>query len=143
MATVTSKGSVSGGRPSKKAPEREAAILEALRAGKSRAAAASLVDVHYNTLARWVTEDGDFRDAVEKAEAYTKSRYEGVIFAAAQETWQAAAWWLERRHHTEYGRRDRIDMTVDLRGLAQQIGSADGLDADELIAEAERIFAKV
>lgn len=47
-----------------------------------------------------------FRDAVEKAEADTKLASLGRIRAAGQSgTWQADAWYLERKYPHEFGRR--------------------------------------
>lgn len=38
--------------------------------------------------------------------------------------------------------RERIDLTVDVRRTAEQFATAHGLDADEVMAEAERILAE-
>lgn len=127
-------------RPSKKVPEREVAILEALRGGKSRTAAAAMVDVHYATIHRWCADDVAFREAVEKAEAFAQGRYESIIFAAATESWQAAAWWLERRHSQEYGRKDRVDVRLDVKAEAARLAEDLGLDADSVLAEAVAIL---
>lgn len=127
------------GRTSKRSPEREQAILNALRIGNTRRAAAAAGEVDQNTFYRWL-EDGTFRDAVEKAEAEAERRFLGnVAKAAAGNNWQAAAWWLERRKHEDYARRDKVDMSIDLRKAAEELAQADGLDPAALIAEAERI----
>jgi hypothetical protein len=64
----------------------------------------------------------------------------GQIAKAANDgTWQAAAWWLERRRPDDYSRRDRVDVTV--RQEAQKLAAQMGIDAAELIAEAERIVS--
>lgn len=124
--------------------ERTEAILQALRLGMTRTAAAGTCGIHYNTLARMVESDGEFRLAVEEAESWAEGRYSALVARAAEDpkTWTAAAWWLERRHWQDYGRRERVEMTIDMRGLAEKVAAADGLDADALLAEAERILAK-
>jgi hypothetical protein len=128
------------GRPSKLSEQRTNAALEALRMGCTREAAAGVAGVHRETLRRWM-DDAAFRGEVEKAEQQAEAAYTYSVQAAVPKNWQAAAWWLERRRHESYGRRDRLEMTVDVRGLAEKMAAADGLDTDELIAEAERIFA--
>lgn len=130
------------GRTSKRSPERELAIVNALRLGNTRRASAAYAEVDHATFYRWL-EDATFRDAVEKAEADAETRFLAqVAKAAADGTWQAAAWWLERRRHEEYARREKVEMTVDLRAIAQQYADAQGLDVDEVLAEADRILAE-
>ena len=129
-------------RPPKRSPERETAILNALRVGNTRRASCAAAEVSVDSLARWMADDAVFSGAVVKAEADAELRFLGqVAKAAAGNNWQAAAWWLERRQHIDYGRRDRIDMNLDMKGLAEKIAAEDGLDRDALLAEAERIIA--
>lgn len=131
------------GRPAKKSPERIAALLKALELGNTRSAACGVSDISLDTLARWMADDADFRGNVLKAEQKAEARYLGYVAAAAEDpkSWTAAAWWLERRHWQDYGRRERIEQTIEIRGLAEKVAAADGLDADVLLAEAERILA--
>lgn len=91
------------GRPSKKRDATKEAVLTALRSGNTRTAASAAVGVDRHTLARWIAEDAPFRAAVEKAEAEAEKKMLGVIETAAYGgTWQAAAWWLERRRRDDY-----------------------------------------
>lgn len=93
------------------------------------------------TLYRWIEADDTFRDEVQKAEQQAEAAYTYSVQAAVPKNWQAAAWWLERRRHESYGRRDRVELTVDMKGLAARIAAEDGLDPDALLAEAERIIS--
>lgn len=133
-----------GGRPRKMTPLRTGAILDGLKLGMTRTAAAGACDIHYKTMARMVDSDVAFSTAVENAEAWAEARFSGIVARAAEEpkNWTAAAWWLERRHWQQYGRRERMELSVDMKGLAAKVAAEDGLDADILIAEAERILAK-
>ena len=129
------------GRRPKRSPEREEAILNALRVGNTRQASYRAAEISVTTFYDWI-KDPIFLEAVEKAEADAELRFLGTVAkaAASGRNWQAAAWWLERRQHEFYGRRDRVDMSVDLKTLAERIAAEDGLDAAAMLAEAERIL---
>jgi hypothetical protein len=128
------------GRPSKRTPEREARLLEALRAGNTRKAACHYAGIEIHTFLNWVNRFSHFSQAVEKAEGDAEVRMVAQIAQAAQTgTWQAAAWWLERRRPDDYGRREKIEITV--RQQAEKLAADLGLDPEELIAEAEALLA--
>lgn len=131
-----------GGRPRKMVPERTDAILAALRNGHTRSAAAALVDVHYSTMARMVTADAEFRAAVENAEAFAKGKYEQVVARASEDPkhWTAAAWWLERRYHAEYGRRDQVEVRIDMQAEVRKLASDLGMDEETIMAEVDAIL---
>lgn len=121
---------------------RETALLDALRLGNTRRAAHRQVDISDSTFYRML-EDVAFREAVETAEAEAEASYLTAIARAVNAgTWQAAAWWLERRRHEDYAQRTKVEMTIDLQAEAQRIAAADGLDPSEVMAEAERIMAR-
>lgn len=88
--------------------DREAAqrrVCEALTAGNTRRAACAFAGIGESTLDRWLDRYGDFGEAVKKAEGDAEVRNVAIIARAAQTgTWQAAAWWLERRYPHDYGR---------------------------------------
>lgn len=121
---------------------REAALLGALRLGNTRRAASAYAEISAPTFYRMM-EDVTFREAVEKAEADAEVTYLARIAAAVDAgTWQAAAWWLERRRYEDFAQRSKVEMTVDLKEEAKRIAEADGLDPAEVMAEAERIMAR-
>lgn len=129
----------------KKTPERIEAILAALRLGNTRRAAAACADIAPRTFYNWLEddEDGTLLHAVEKAEAEAEAFYLRAVQTAAQDpkTWTAAAWWLERRKYGDYGRKDKVEMSIDLRKEAERIAAEQGLDPAEVLAEAEAIMA--
>lgn len=98
------------GRPSKRTPEREAKILEALRAGNTIRAACAYAGINQDTFTAWKKRYPDFSDAVQKAEADAEVRNVAIIQKAAATTWTAAAWWLERRKHGDWRQRQTIDL---------------------------------
>lgn len=127
-------------RPSKRTPEVEAAILAALEIGNTRTDSAMAAGVHPSTLERWTRRYAGFRSDVERAEAKARMRMVGIIAVASQTTWQAAAWYLERRNPAEWGRRERLEVSIDARQEAERLArELGGVSADEILAEAERI----
>lgn len=92
-------------RPTKRTPEREARLYEALRAGNTRRASCAYAGISESTLATWLERYNDFRDAIEKAEADAEIRNVAIIQKAASATWQAAAWWLERKRKGDWAQR--------------------------------------
>jgi hypothetical protein len=89
-------GSVAGalrgaGRPTKRTPEVEARLFDAIRAGNTRKAACHYAGIDLHTLGRWM-QFATFATAIEKAEADAEVRNVAVIAKAAQDgTWQASA----------------------------------------------------
>lgn len=133
---------MSGEANSKMSDARVEVLLSALRAGNTRRAASSLADIHNTTFYRWMEDDAAFRSAVEKAEAEAEAFYLGAVLKAAADpkTWTAAAWWLERRKNADYARRDKVEMTVDLRKEAEQLAAEMGLDPAAVMAELDGIL---
>jgi transposase len=129
------------GRPSKRTPEREARLLEALRAGNNRNAACHYAGITPETFSQWQHRFSEFSVAVQKAEADAQVRMVAQIAQSAHAgQWTAAAWWLERKFPDEWGRRDRIEIT--LRQQAEQLAAELGMDVAEVLAEAERIATR-
>ena len=119
------------------------AILEALRLGNTRRAAASLAGVHSATLYRWMQDDATFCSAVEKAESDAEHVFVSAIRTAAADPkhWTAAAWWLERRKHEDWRKRDVAAVLHAVQAEEDDTFDLDQLDPDEL-AELDRLNAK-
>lgn len=90
-------------RRTKKTPSLEKALAEALRRGNTRRCACALVGISPDTFYKWLRGDRAFSDAIERAEA--EERFVSEIKDAACDSWQAAAWWPERRHSLDWRRR--------------------------------------
>ena len=56
---------------------------------------------------RWLKKS-EFCEAIKKAETECKARNINVVQKAAITTWQAGAWWLERKHRDEFALRQEI-----------------------------------
>lgn len=84
--------------------------------GSSLKDAANLSGIGESTLALWRSEDGygdtknpltqkqrlDLLDAIKKAEAKNKEKHIQNIETASAKSWQASAWWLERKYKDEF-----------------------------------------
>jgi hypothetical protein len=74
------------------------------------------VSTHYDWLKKGeagITPYAEYLEAIKKAEAVAEIRNVTLIQNAAQNTWTAAAWYLERKHYDRWGRKDRnqIELT--------------------------------
>jgi transposase len=96
------------GRPSKKTDGAVQRIIELLAAGNYRRVAFTAAGISQETFSRWMREDHVFREAVIKAEGDADALHLANIQRAAIDgTWQASAWYLERKHPEEWGKQDR------------------------------------
>jgi len=130
-------------RPTKRTPEVETAILNALRVGNTRTDSALAAGVSLGTLSEWCRRYPEFLAGVEKAEADARLRFVGIIATASKTSWQAAAWFLERRRPEHWGRREKLEVAVDAKREAERLaGELDGVSAEDLVAEADRIASR-
>lgn len=116
-----------GGRPDRRFDDKVVKkVCDALIAGNTYTNAARLAGISKDALYRWRKEgeqapEGcrakEVYDRIEAACAEAEHRNVMVIQKAAGsgKSWQAAAWFLERRNPAEYGRRERVE-----------VGNADG-----------------
>ena len=129
-----------GGRPTKYTEETVNNILVALRGGNTRKTAAAIAGIDQVTMIRWMHRYASFAKDVEKAEATAEGRHvQNIVKAAAEGTWTASAWWLERRRHQEWGRKDRAEILHTVRELARSAGA----DENAAIAEAEAYLKEI
>lgn len=122
------------GRRTKLTPEIQRIIVEGLGRGMWAKDAATLAGVGERTFYRWMQRGenepgsiyGRFRQAIKEADAACQAQaLAAVQRAALADTWQAAAWLLERRHG--FVRRDRPEVRVG--------GTAAASTVDELYEE--------
>jgi hypothetical protein len=93
-------------RPSKYTDEVVTRICDALRAGNTRRAACAYGCISQDSLAVWLKTKPHFADAIKKAEGDAEVTNLAIIQKAAHDgTWQAAAWWLERKLKADWSTR--------------------------------------
>lgn len=94
-----------GGRPPKYNPDRHQRIVETLRAGNTRRAASWAGGIDQDTFGRWLVRYPEFADDVKAAEADAELAMVQRVRTAADDSWQAAAWWLERKMKQDWSAR--------------------------------------
>ena len=93
------------GRPPKYNADRHKRIIDTLRAGNTRRAASWAGGIDQDTFARWLVRYAEFADDVKAAEADAELAMVQRVRTAADESWQAAAWWLERKMKQDWSAR--------------------------------------
>lgn len=127
------------GRPTKLTEELQKTVCDALRAGNYVETASAYAGISKDTLYAWLKKGArsksgiykKFSDAVKIAEASADVRDVATIAQHAQTNWQAAAWRLERKHPSQWGRKDRMEVAGDQSApvIVQVVWPED--DADE------------
>lgn len=95
-------------RPTKYNEDRHNRIVEALRGGNTRRAAAWAGGIDQDTFLQWLRRFPNFADDVKAAEADAELAMVERVRTAANDQWQAAAWWLERKMKRDWSNRQEI-----------------------------------
>lgn len=121
------------GRPTKLTPAVQEALVDLLKKGVTRQAAAAAVGIGYATLTEWVAR-GERRDpdrrtgedfaefaavlrgAEAEFEALTIARLQEYAAAGANPDWRAQAWLLERRFSEQWGNRGKQEVNQRVSG---------------------------
>ncbi len=100
--------------------------------------------ISYETFRTWEKEKSVFSVAIKKAEAECKVARIQTILKASDKSWQAAAWWLERRYGDEYGRmvkEEKPQNVVTIEEL-EEAGRQQDAERYDTIEEARAAWAK-
>jgi hypothetical protein len=120
------------GRKPKLTPELSQRICEFVRAGTYLVAAAAGCGIHRGTLYRWLERGeqqshGRYREfllAVERAQGEAEVRDTLQIAKAAPTDWKAAAWLLERRAPTRYGKQVQATLREEMESMLAHLQAA-------------------
>ena len=106
----------------KRAPTKEK-VLENLREGMTRAAAATQSGISKATFYRWMDADEEFREDVEAAVDFAEAVMVSQIktMGHSREDWRAIAWLLERRFPDRWGLKREVEVAVSQKsdGIAE------------------------
>jgi hypothetical protein len=109
-------------RPTKLTEETVDKITRAIRAGNHASVSARLAGIGETTYYRWMAdgekddaepEYREFWESIKRAEAEAEIRSVALIRQAAEQgTWQASAWYLERKHPERWGKNDKLRQEI-------------------------------
>lgn len=104
-------------------------LIDAITAGNTFANAIILAGIGERTFYRWMAQGErarsksskarQFWQKVKEAEAQAVNRNVLCISTAARKSWQAAAWYLERRLPEQWGRKDKVESSGPAGGPIQ------------------------
>ena len=100
--SISKRGRVGEGRPTKRTPEVAAKIAEAIASGLTDREAGVLAGIRHDTMTEW-RKDPEFSEAIEKATAQRLLQRLGRI-EAGERGWQGTAWALERLYPARFAR---------------------------------------
>lgn len=123
------------GRKTKRTPQLEEELLQALRLGNNRSTSCAYVGLPISTFETWLRNFEQFRAAVELAEATAEVRVVGSLRRAIEHgSVRAQMFWLQTQRGWKITQ--QIDIEVTVRTLALQMG----LDPDLALGEVQRIL---
>jgi hypothetical protein len=108
-------------RRTKYTKELVAELLQILTEGNTIETACGCVGIGQETFFGWQRNKTEFAEAVQKAQKAAIRRNVGIVQVAAKKSWQAAAWWLERRHPQDYALRRPVEDTEAISKTAKDI----------------------
>jgi len=145
-------------RPTKFTEETIERLCEAIALGETYVGACVYAGIAFDTFNEW--RKGEYPRGADKdlkaafSERLTRAEAEASMAAlrsirraAMDGDWRAAAWWLERRRPESFGRKP-VEISgpnggpIEIRALAEKIAATDGLNVDEVLAEAEELIAR-
>lgn len=139
-----------GRKDQRRDPEMMKRLIDALVAGNTYGNACTLAGIGARTFYRWKAEGEDapegsfarqFWQRVKDAEAQAIHRNVMVIQQSAKKSWQAAAWWLERKYPGDWARREHVTSEVSGVGgapIQSQVVAAIVNADDDMSDEAQR-----
>lgn len=106
------------GRKTKLDDARKEKLLMAIKGGNDKKVACEFAGISEATLYRWLEQSRakgatkelrEFRESFERSEAEAETLHVARITQAANNgRWQAAAWWLERKHPERWAQQTKI-----------------------------------
>ena len=127
-------------------------LRAALVAGNTYVAASRLAGISISTFTRWMSQGREAKEGTPAREffdfvelASTEAEHRNVMCiqkAAGSGSWQAAAWWLERRRATAYARKDTLNIGNDNGPFEVSVSEAGALNDEEKKAALRAVLAR-
>lgn len=98
-------------------------ILDAIAEGLTQRESAVLAGISEDTLSLWKKKDSDFSEQIRQKQIECKLGHIRNIKKASDKSWQASAWWLERKYKDEFSLKTKVDLEVNenLNQLSERI----------------------
>lgn len=96
-------------KPYKQTPETIKIILEAIADGLTQRDASRLAGISEDTLCLWKRNNSDLSEQMRQKEVEYKRKLLKTIEKAADKSWNAAAWLLERKYKKEFSLNTRLE----------------------------------
>lgn len=87
-------------------------ILDSISQGLTQREAATLAGISEDTFSLW-KRDSEFSEQIRKKEIECKLSHIKNIKEASKKSWQASAWWLERKYKEEFSLKSKLDLQVN------------------------------
>jgi len=97
-------------RKTKATPNTIRIILDAIGEGLNQREASILAGISEDTLSLWKRQDSDFSEQIRQKEIECKLSHIRNINRASEKSWQASAWFLERKYKDEFAVKSNIDI---------------------------------
>lgn len=98
------------GRKTSLTPEVHEAFVKAIAEGLNYTQACAVIGISHTTCRKWRVKGksgggiyGSFVADIKRAEAEAIRQHLAAVTSARDKSWQAAAWWLERKYPELYG----------------------------------------
>lgn len=88
-------------------------ILSAIEEGLTQRESAVLAGISEDTLSLWKKKDSDFSEQIRQKQIECKLGHIRNIKKASDKSWQASAWWLERKYKEEFSLKTKMDLEVN------------------------------
>jgi len=97
-------------------------ILSAVAEGLTQREASIIAGISEDTFSLW-KKDSDFSEQIRQKQIECKLGHIRNIKKASEKSWQASAWWLERKYKEEFSLKTKMDVEVNdtLNQLSERI----------------------
>lgn len=111
-----------------------------IKLGNYNTTVCQYLGIHQSTWYKWLKEGEkaksglkkEFFERIKSAESHAEIRNVQLIQQSANESWQAAAWYLERKFPDRWGKKEKVDANVNHSGSINKNIDLSQLSVEEL-----------